>query len=236
MCKNILIADDSEGIVDILSSYLEKEGFNPIPAYDGEQAIEKYRKNNPVLVLLDIMMPKKDGLEVLKEIRKESNIPIIMITARSGDEDIVMGLDYGADDYVTKPFSPKTVTARVKAVLRRIELTDEQRKDIIIFPQLEINIAEYEVKINGELVNLTKKEIEILWLLAGNPNKVFSRDNLLNSIWGYDYCGDTRAVDTHMKRLRFKLRVQDQNLWDIKTVWGIGYKFEVNDEKKENCL
>ena len=236
MGKNILIADDNEGIVDILSGYLEMEGFNPVAAYDGEQAVEKYRRYNPVLVLLDIMMPNKGGLEVLKEIRKESNIPIIMITARSGDEDIVMGLDYGADDYVTKPFSPKAVMARVKAVLRRIELTDDQKKDNIIFPQLEISIAEYEVKTNGEIVNLTKKEIEILWLLASNPNKVFSRDNLLSSIWGYDYCGDTRAVDTHIKRLRSKLKLQDRYRWDIKTIWGIGYKFEVEDAKEQISL
>jgi DNA-binding response OmpR family regulator len=227
--KNILVADDNEGIIDILSTYLEREGFTPIAAFDGDEAIIKFKQFNPILILLDIMMPKKDGLTVCKEIRKEANTPIIMITAKNEDSDIIMGLDIGADDYVVKPFSPGAVMARVKAVLRRIEFTEDQKKDIISFPQLEINIADYQVKMDNEIINLTKKEIEILWLLASNPNKVFSRDNLLSSIWGYDYCGDTRAVDTHMKRMRSKLKAQNQYVWDIKTIWGVGYKFEVRD-------
>lgn len=228
MGRIVLVADDNEGIVDILSTYLEKEGFEPVAAFDGEEAMVKFRQCNPVLVLLDIMMPRKDGLQVCREIRKESNTPIIMITAKNEDADVIMGLDTGADDYVIKPFSPGAVMARVKAVLRRIEVTEEQKNDIVKFSRLEINIADYTVKVDGSLVNLTRKEIEILWLLASNPNKVFSRDNLLNSIWGYDYCGDPRTVDTHMKRLRGKLNLKDQYKWDIKTIWGVGYKFEVH--------
>lgn len=227
--RNILVADDNEGIVDILSIYLKKEGFNPIKAYDGEEAIRKYKETSPILILLDILMPKKDGFEVCKEIRKISNVPIIMVTAKKEEIDIIWGLDNGADDYVVKPFSPGAVMARIKAVLRRLEITEEQKINILRFPELEIDIANYVAKIEGKLSNLTKKEVEILWLLASNINKVFSRDNLLDSLWGYDYAGDPRAVDNHIKRLRSKLKLKDQYLWDIKTIWGIGYKFEVQD-------
>ena len=229
MDKNILVVDDNEGIVDVLTTYVEREGYQAITACDGEEAILKYKKYNPVLILLDIMMPKKDGYEVCREIRKESNIPIIMITARADDVDKILGLDIGADDYVIKPFSPSEVMARVRAVLRRIDVTDEQKKNVIKYPQLEINIADYKVKLNGEVIRLTKKEIEIIWLLASNPDRVFSRDNLLNSIWGYDYYGDPRSVDTHIKRLRGKLDLHNQYKWDIKTIWGVGYKFEVRN-------
>ena len=227
--RNILVADDNEGIVDILSSYLKKEGFNPIKAYDGEEAIKKYKETSPLLILLDIMMPKKDGFEVCKEIRKNSNIPIIMITAKKEEADMIWGLDIGADDYVVKPFSPGAVMARIKAVLRRLEVTEEERGNILRFQELEINIEDYIVKIEGKISNLTKKEVEILWLLASNINKVFSRDNLLDSLWGYEYDGDPRAVDNHIKRLRAKLKLRDQYPWDIKTIWGVGYKFEVQD-------
>ena len=227
--RNILVADDNEGIVDILSSYLKKEGFNPIKAYDGEEAIKKYKETSPALILLDIMMPKKDGFEVCKEIRKNSNIPIIMITAKKEEADMIWGLDIGADDYVVKPFSPGAVMARIKAVLRRLEVTEEERGNILRFQELEINIEDYIVKIEGKISNLTKKEVEILWLLASNINKVFSRDNLLDSLWGYEYDGDPRAVDNHIKRLRAKLKLRDQYPWDIKTIWGVGYKFEVQD-------
>ena len=230
MNKSILIADDKEGIVDILSTYLTKEGFNSIKAFDGEEAILKFKLFNPVLILLDVMMPKKDGYQVCQEIRKESNVPIIMITAKGEDADKIMGLEIGADDYIVKPFSPGEVMARVKAVLRRIDLTDEERKDVVKFPGLEIYIADYQVKVKNQPVPFTKKEIEILWLLATNPNKVFSRDKLLNSIWGYDYYGDLRTVDTHIKRLRSKLNIQKSSVWDIKTIWGVGYKFEVKND------
>lgn len=229
MSKNILIADDNDGIVDILKSYVTKEGFTPIIAYDGESAIKIFNENSPILILLDVMMPKKDGFEVCQEIRKTSNVPIIMITAKGEDSDRIMGLDIGADDYIVKPFSPGEVMARIRAVLRRIDISEEDKKDIIKHPMLEINISDYEVKIKERIVNLTKKEIEILYLLASNPNKVFSRDNLLNSIWRYEYFGDARTVDTHIKRLRAKIDIPESSTWDIKTIWGVGYKFEVKN-------
>lgn len=243
MNKHILIADDNDGIVDILKTYVFKEGFIPIIAYDGESAIRMFNESSPILILLDVMMPKKDGFEVCQEIRKTSNVPIIMVTAKDEDADRIMGLDIGADDYIVKPFSPAEVMARIRAVLRRINISDEDKKDLIRHSGLEINISDYEVKINGRMVNLTKKEIEILWLLASNPGKVFSRDNLLNSVWGYEYFGDSRTVDTHIKRLRAKIDISvstavseaKQNdqpesfSWDIKTIWGVGYKFEVKN-------
>lgn len=225
--KYVLIADDNSGIVDILSNYIVKEGFKPIAAYDGEDALDKFRMYNPTIVLLDVMMPKKDGFTVCKEIRKASNTPIIMITAKGEDIDKIMGLEIGADDYVVKPFSPGEIVARIRAVLRRVEITEEQKSQVLKFDDLEINISDYEVKAFGKIVNLTKKEIDILWLLASNSNKVFTRDNLLNSIWGYDYFGDSRTVDSHIKRLRSKLINENTATWDIKTVWGVGYKFEV---------
>lgn len=227
MEKNVLVADDQEGIVDILSTYLKKEGFHPIPSFDGEDALIKFWKYKPVLILLDIMMPKKDGLQVCKEIRKNSNTPIIMITAKNQDIDVIMGLDVGADDYVIKPFSPGTVMARVRAVLRRIELTEEQKNEVLRFAGLEINIKDYRTIVDGCDVNLTRKEMEILWMLAKNPGRVYTRDHLLDSIWGQDYVGDPRCVDTHIKRLRIKLKLPGRYSWDIKTIWGVGYKFEV---------
>ncbi len=227
MNKYILIADDNEGILDILKSYVSKEGFSPLLAHDGEEAIKLFKEYSPLLLLLDVMMPNMDGFEVCREIRKNSNVPIIMITAKGEDADRIMGLDTGADDYVVKPFSPGEVMARIRAVLRRLEISDEEKKTMIQHPGLEINISDYEVKIDGRPVNLTKKEIEILWLFATNPGKVFSRDNLLNSIWGYNYFGDARTVDTHIKRLRSKIDIPENSSWDIKTIWGVGYKFEV---------
>jgi two-component system response regulator ResD len=225
--KSILIADDNEGIVDILKNYAIKEGYAPIVAFDGESAINMFNKFLPSLILLDVMMPKKNGFEVCKEIRNTSNVPIIMITAKSEDFDKIMGLDIGADDYIVKPFSPAEVMARVRAILRRIDVTEDDMKNLLKHNGLEVNISDYEVKVNGNLVSLTKKEIEILWLLASNPGKVFSRDNLLNSVWGYEYFGDSRTVDTHIKRLRSKVNISEDFDWDIKTIWGVGYKFEV---------
>ncbi|SDG18319.1 response regulator transcription factor [Desulfosporosinus hippei] len=227
MNKYILIADDSEGILEILSTYVTKEGFLPIIAHDGEEAIAKLGEYRPLLVLLDVLMPKKDGFAVCREIRQSSNVPIIMITAKGEDGDRIMGLDIGADDYIVKPFSPAEVMARIRAVLRRLDISEEQSKDIVHYPGLEINISDYEVKIEGRPVSLTKKELEILWVLASNPGKVFSRDNLLNSVWGYEYFGDARTVDTHLKRLRSKIAPSQTSGWEIKTIWGVGYKFEV---------
>lgn len=231
MNKTILIADDHEDILEIMQRYVSKEGYTPILAHDGEEAIRKFNEFDPILLLLDVMMPKKDGFEVCRQIRETSNVPIIMITAKGEDGDRIMGLDIGADDYIVKPFSPAEVMARIRAVLRRIDITEEEeQKDIIRFPGFEINISTYEVVVLGQSVNLTKKEIEILWLLAGNPGKVFSRDTLLDRVWGYDYYGDARTVDTHIKRLRSKIDISESLNWDIKTVWGVGYKFEVKHD------
>ncbi|MCO5388326.1 response regulator transcription factor [Desulfosporosinus sp.] len=227
MNKNILIADDNDDILEILHRYVTKEGFSPIIAHNGEEAVKKFYEFAPVLLLLDVMMPKKDGFEVCKEIRSNSNVPIILITAKGDDGDRIMGLDIGADDYIVKPFSPGEVMARIRAVLRRLDISEEQRKDIVRHPGLEINISDYKVTLNGQLLSLTKKETEIFWLLASNSGKVFSRDNLLTSVWGDDYFGDARTVDTHIKRLRSKLSIIEPLNWDIKTIWGVGYKFEV---------
>lgn len=227
MNKNILIADDNDAILEILHKYVTKEGYSPIMAHDGEEALMNFFEFAPVLLLLDVMMPKKDGFEVCKEIRRSSNVPIIMITAKGDDGNRIMGLDIGADDYIVKPFSPGEVMARIRAVLRRLDISEEQGKDIVRHPGLEINLSDYEVTTNGQLVSLTKKELEIFWLLASNPGKVFSRDNLLSSVWGYEYFGDARTVDTHIQRLRAKLSITETFNWDIKTIWGVGYKFEV---------
>jgi len=228
MGKRILVADDNEEIIKIIKPYLIKEGFEVITAYDGNEALAKNTQFNPSLILLDIMMPRKNGLEVCTEIRKTSNVPIIMITARSDDGDKIMALDTGADDYIVKPFSPGEVVARVKAVLRRIVTSETEKKTVIKYNCLDIDIGNYSVKINNSRVNLTKKEIEVLWMLANSPNKILSRDNLLDSIWGTEYFGDPRTVDTHIKRLRAKLKLENQYNWNIKTVWSLGYKFEIN--------
>ncbi|HVJ49342.1 response regulator transcription factor [Desulfitobacterium sp.] len=230
MNKSILIADDHEDILEIMQRYVNKEGYTPILAHDGEEAILKFIEYTPSLLLLDVMMPRKNGFEVCRQIRETSTVPIIMITAKGEDGDRIMGLDIGADDYIVKPFSPGEVMARIRAVLRRIDISDEENKDIIKYPGLEIDISSYEVKVKGQAINLTKKEIEILWLLAGNPGKVFSRDTLLDRVWGYDYFGDARTVDTHIKRLRSKIDLAQTLDWDIKTVWGVGYKFEVKHD------
>src|SRR5659263_207474 len=225
--QTILIADDNKQISSILEEYAKKEGFLTKVAYDGQEAINMFKIVQPDIVLLDVIMPKMDGFEVCREIRKTSNTPVIMITARGEDFEKIMGLDIGADDYIVKPFSPGEVMARVHAILRRIDIPDEEKDQVIHHPGLEINLSEYEVKIDGRIVKLTKKEIEILWLLATNPGKVFSRDSLLNNVWGYEYFGDARTVDTHIKRLRAKIDIPETFSWDIKTIWGVGYKFEV---------
>lgn len=227
MNRTILIADDNEGIRDILTVYCVKEGYTVITAKDGPEALEKFAETSPVLLLLDVLMPGKDGFAVCREIRRTSNVPIIMITARGEDADRIMGLDTGADDYIVKPFSPGEVMARIRAVLRRLDVSEEERRDRVTLPGLEIDLTDYLVTLNGAPVTLTKKETEILWLMASNPGKVFTRDNLLGSVWGFDYYGDSRTVDTHMKRLRAKLNLPEDAPWDIRTVWGVGYKLEV---------
>ncbi|MBW7571998.1 response regulator transcription factor [Caproiciproducens faecalis] len=222
----ILIADDNRQITSILEEYAKKEGFTPKIALDGSEAIELFQKVQPDIVLLDVMMPKTDGFEVCREIRKTSNVPVIMITARGEDFEKIMGLDIGADDYIVKPFSPGEVMARIRAIMRRISRTDDSKRQVCSFDNLYINLDDYSVTVSGQNVSLTKKEVELLWTLATNKNKVFSRDNLLSSLWGYDYFGDSRTVDSHIKRLRAKLDEFDHNSWEIKTIWGVGYKFE----------
>ncbi|HHU83551.1 MAG TPA: response regulator transcription factor [Clostridiales bacterium] len=227
--QKMLIADDNKQITSILSEYAKKEGFDTIIATDGQDAIDKFEKYSPDIVLLDVMMPLKDGFSVCREIRKTSNVPVIMVTARGEDYEKIMGLDIGADDYIVKPFSPSEVMARVRAVLRRLKNAEKQE---IVFDKLTVNLDDYTVFADGNQINLTKKELEILWTLATNKNKVFTRDNLLNSLWGYDYYGDNRTVDSHIKRLRAKLDEYPHPTWDIKTIWGVGYKFEeLTDEK-----
>ena len=227
--RKILIADDNKQITTILSSYAKKEGLEPIIALDGAEAIEKFSQQEQEIsmVLLDVMMPKVDGFEVCRRLRKTSMVPIIMITARGEDYDKIMGLDIGADDYVIKPFAASEVMARVRAVLRRIQPQEPATKNSLSMDNLFINLDKYAVQIDGEEVPLTKKEIELLWTLAKNHTKVFSRDNLLDSIWGIDYFGDSRTVDSHIKRLRAKLDKYEHEKWDIKTIWGVGYRFEV---------
>lgn len=227
--NKILIADDNKQITSILASYARKEGLEPDIALDGAEALDAFARyqDEIVMILLDVMMPEVDGFEVCRRLRKESMVPIIMITARGEDYDKIMGLDIGADDYVIKPFSANEVMARVRAVLRRIQVQEQQKQNVYAVSNLQIDLDKYVVEISGEEVPLTKKEIELLWTLARNSTKVFSRENLLDSIWGYDYFGDSRTVDSHIKRLRAKLDKYPHDGWDIKTIWGVGYRFEV---------
>lgn len=222
----ILIADDNLQITRILCEFAKKEGYEPVVAHDGNETIQRFQQEHFEMVLLDVMMPKKDGFEVCREIRKVSNIPIIMITARGEDFERIMGLDIGADDYIVKPFSGEEVMARVRAVLRRIERTSKQISAQLSYDNLTVCIEKGFVSIDGQQIILTKKELEILWLLLENKEKIFSRDNLLDSLWGYDYYGDNRTVDSHIKRLRAKLDSVPHPNWQIKTIWGMGYKFE----------
>ena len=226
----VLIADDDTKIRELLELYLSKEGFAIEQAADGAEAILKAQQLKPDLIVLDIMMPVMDGMEACRQIRKFSKVPVIMLTARVEDEDRILGLELGADDYVSKPFNPRELVARVKAVLRRApgKIEGEFAGDILQFPRLVINRQEYMATSYGNPVQLTAKEMELLWHLGAHPGRVFSREQLLESVWGYEYFGDTRTVDTHIKRIRQKLGIKDDTLWDIKTVWGVGYKFEVH--------
>ena len=227
---NVLIADDNLQIVSILKEYCKKNNFNVTLAHDGEETLEKIRNNKFDIVLLDIMMPKKNGFDVCKEVRTFSNVPIIMITARGEDFERIMGLETGADDYIVKPFSPGEVIARIHAILRRVIPNENiSQEKIFSYDNLTINLSDFTVKISDENVSFTKKEIELLWLLSTNRNKVFTRENLLDSIWGYDYFGDSRTVDSHIKRLRAKLDNYEHETWNIKTIWGIGYKFDIQE-------
>ena len=226
----VLVADDDDKIRELLELYLTKEGFAVEQAADGAEAILKAQQLKPDLIVLDIMMPVLDGMEVCRQVRKFSQVPVIMLTARTEDEDRIMGLELGADDYLAKPFNPRELVALVKAVLRRMTHAAEEptgKDTLLSFAQLTINRQEYVATSSGHTVQLTAKEMDLLWHLASHPGRVFSREQLLESIWGYEYFGDTRTVDTHIKRIRQKLDVREDSHWDIKTVWGVGYKFEV---------
>lgn len=223
--QRLLIADDNKQITSILGEYAAKEGFAVTVASDGEEALAKFRAQEPDVLLLDVMMPKKDGFTVCREIRRDSSVPILMITARGEDFEKIMGLEIGADDYIVKPFSPGEVMARVRAVLRRIS-RDTPHSQRFVYDNLTVCLDDYSASIGGEPLLLTKKEIEILWTLATAKGRVFSRDQLLNTLWGYDYFGDSRTVDSHIKRLRAKLDAHPHPAWDVRTIWGVGYRFE----------
>ena len=227
MDTKILLIDDDADVCDIVKIYLENEGYEVKVASDGNEGISFFKMYDPDLILLDIMLPKKDGWQVCREIREISNKPIIMVSAKSDVFDKVLGLELGADDFVVKPFDIKELSARVKAVLRRYQTHSTQSDDEVIkFDNIEISHQKYELKLKGKPVDVPPKELELLYFLASNSNRVFTRDQLLDKVWGFDYLGDSRTVDVHVKRLREKLDgVSDK--WTLKTVWGVGYKFEI---------
>ncbi len=224
----ILIVDDDKNICELLRLYIEKEGFETAIANDGKIAVSYFHSFAPDLILLDIMLPELDGWQVCREIRKTSNCPIIMLTAKGEVFDRVLGLELGADDYVIKPFESKEIVARINAVLRRIGKEEEAPKKDVSYENLSINLTTYELKVNGEPIDTPPKEMELIFHLACNPNRVFTRDQLLDEVWGFDYYGDSRTVDVHVKRLREKLEGVSTK-WALKTVWGVGYKFEVKE-------
>lgn len=225
--SKVLVVDDDLNIVKLLKLYLEKEDFTVCTAHDGEEALQVYKRETPDIIILDIMMPKLDGNSVCREIRKTSDIPIIMLTAKGETFDKVLSLELGADDYIVKPFEPKELIARIKAILRRSETKAKDNDNkIVSFEKLEVNLTNYELTIDGTILEIPPKELELLFFLASNPNRVFTREQLLEEVWGFDYFGDSRTVDVHIKRLREKLEGITAN-WQLKTVWGVGYKFEV---------
>ncbi|MBE7042332.1 MAG: response regulator transcription factor [Ruminococcaceae bacterium] len=222
----ILVVDDDQNINELIRMYLAKEGYEVIQAFDGEQGLELFQSKAPSLVVLDLMLPKIDGLAVCREIRKISDIPVIMLTAKGETFDKVLGLELGADDYMVKPFETKELIARIKAVLRRSGNHEKQGDKMeIVYPGLSVNLTNYELKVNGVSLEVPPKELEVLYFLCSHPNQVFTRDQLLNQVWGYDYFGADRTVDVHIKRIREKLG--ESSYWQLKTVYGVGYKFEV---------
>lgn len=225
---HILICDDNPTIAETLGAYLVNEGYSFSAAADGEEGLSKAQTESPDLIVLDLMMPKMSGTDVCREVRKTSNVPIIMLTAKGEEIDRILGLELGADDYIIKPFSPREVVARIKAVLRRIGEQGEQPSSVLRYDNLEIDLGRYEVRVFSEVMPFTPKEVEILYLLASHPRQVFDREQILSKVWGYDYFGDTRAVDTQIKRIRQKLP-QEGVSWAIRTVYGVGYKFEVSE-------
>lgn len=222
----ILIADDDRNICELLRLYLEKEGYEPLIACHGEEAMQRFENDKPDLILLDVMMPRLDGWQVCRKIRKKSQCPIIMLTAKGELFDKVLGLELGADDYIVKPFEAKEVVARVKAVLRRCGVGEKEKAKEVSYDGLYINMENYELRVRGEQVDAPPKEMELIYHLASNPNRVYTRDQLLDEVWGFEYYGDSRTVDVHIKRLREKLEGVSEK-WTLKTVWGVGYKFEV---------
>lgn len=227
--EKILVVDDDTNICELLRLYLTKEGYQVTTANDGEEGLEKFNQLKPDMVLLDVMMPRMDGLEVCRRIRKLGNTPVMMLTAKGETFDKVLGLELGADDYVVKPFETKEIVARIKAVLRRTGKSAAEN-DIkeVSYDKLVVNMTKYELKVDGKVVDTPPKELELLYHLASNPNRVYTRDQLLDEVWGFEYYGDSRTVDVHVKRLREKLEgVSDK--WTLKTVWGVGYKFEVKE-------
>ncbi len=229
MAKTVLIVEDDRNIADLLRLYLEKEGYEVVIANDGLKGVELFKSSQPSLVLLDVMLPGMDGWGVCRAIRSESKTPIIMLTAKSETEDKVNGLKQGADDYITKPFEMKEVLARIEAVLRRSGIEPEKASRRLVFDKLIIDMDAFELTVDGKKVPTPPKEMELLYHLASTPNRVYTRNQLLDEVWGFDYFGDTRTVDVHIKRLREKLEgVSDQ--WELKTVWSVGYKFEVNEK------
>ncbi len=233
MAFKILVVDDDKNICELLRLYLEKEGYTAIFAHDGKMALEQFHAQQPDFILLDIMLPYLNGWQVCSEIRKESSVPIVMLTAKGETADTITGLELGADDYVTKPFDPKEVLARIKAILRRTAPPSADTKtNVLRFDRLIIDLSAYELHVNGQRMVTPPKELELLFYLASHPNRVFTRDQLLDAVWSFDYYGDSRTVDVHVKRLREKLEGVSP-LWSLKTVWGVGYKFEVKQHEKE---
>lgn len=229
MLTKILVIDDDPNITDLLKMYLEKEGYEVKTEADGQEGLTTFKMYEPDLVLLDVMLPRKDGLQICREIRDHSSKPVIMISAKGETFDKVLGLELGADDYIVKPLDMKEVFARVKAVLRRYAKHDTSDGELIKFDNLEISLQKYELRVKGKIVDVPPKELELIYFLASNYNHVFTRDQLLDKVWGFDYLGDSRTVDVHIKRLREKLEGAS-TAWNLKTIWGVGYKFEVSGE------
>ena len=231
MGTKILVVDDDRNICELLKLYLENDGYTVFVANDGQEAVEMFQSKAPELVLLDIMLPKMDGWQVCREVRKKSSVPIIMITAKGDTFDKVLGLELGADDYIVKPFDTKEVIARIKAIARRVGNSPEESEvKEVRYDKLSVNMTRYELRVDGKVVDTPPKELELLFYLASNPNRVYTRDQLLDEVWGFEYYGDSRTIDVHIKRLREKLEgVSDK--WSLKTVWGVGYKFESEEDE-----
>ncbi len=226
MQGSVLVVDDDKNICQLVRLYLEKDGYTVSCAYDGEEALRAFGLSAPDIVILDLMLPGLDGMDVCREIRKTSAVPIIMLTAKGETLDKILGLEMGADDYIVKPFEPKELVARVKAVLRRTSASPKEEEQIVRYSGISISLVNYELTLGDQTISVPPKELELLYHLASHPNRVYTREQLLEEVWGFDYFGDSRTVDVHVKRLREKLEGFEDG-WQLKTVWGVGYKFEV---------